>query len=296
MVDDGQGLKWGIEQRLEFIEFRVFWEDGVNRADIIERFKVSVPQASKDLTHYREIAPENLRYDASLKRYFASETFNPRYLKPDASDYLMQMAAKDLAPYAASQSWVAQPLAFATIPLPKRMIDPAMLRQLLGVIRAGQSVEIRYQSLNPDKPKPQWRRITPHAFCFDGMRWHARAFCHDNRDFRDFMLPRIIGLRAEAEPGLSAVKDHTWHETYKIKLKPHPGFSDEQKRAVASDYGMKDGEFEVPMRLAMLFYFMKHQRLDYKEHQRSPQQQHLVMADPDSVRDAETRAKLPPVL
>ncbi len=91
MADDGQGLKWGIEQRLEFIEFRVFWEDGVNRADIIDRFKVSVPQASKDLTHYREIAPENLRYDVSLKRYFASETFKPRYLKPDASDYLMQM-------------------------------------------------------------------------------------------------------------------------------------------------------------------------------------------------------------
>lgn len=295
MADEGQGLKWGIEQRLEFIEFRVFWEDGVNRADIIDRFKVSVPQASKDLTHYREIAPGNLRYDASLKRYFASETFKPRYLKPDASDYLIQMAAKDVAPYAASQSWVAQPLAFATIPLPKRVIDPAMLRQLLGVIRAGQSVEIRYQSLNPDKPKPQWRRITPHAFCFDGMRWHARAFCHDNREFRDFMLPRIIGLRAEAESGLMADKDHAWHETYRIKLKPHPGFSDEQKRAVASDYGMKDGEFDVPMPLAMLFYFMKHQRLDFNEHQRSPQQQHIVMADPASVREAEARAKLPPV-
>ena len=296
MADEGQGLRWGIEQRLEFIEFRLFWEGGVNRADIIDRFKVSVPQASKDLTHYREIAPDNLRYDASLKRYFASETFEPKYLRPDASDYLMQMAAKDLAPYAASQSWVAQPLASATIPQPKRMIDPGMLRRLIGVIRAKRSIEIRYQSLNPDKPKPQWRRITPHAFCFDGMRWHARAFCHDNRDFRDFMLPRIVGIRGDGEVGLSPDKDQAWHETYRIRLKPHPAFSEEQKRAVASDYGMKDGEFEVPMRLAMLFYFMKHQRLDYKEHERSPQQQHIVMADPDSVRQAEVRAKLPPVL
>lgn len=296
MADDGQVLKWGIEQRLEFIEFRVFWEDGVNRADIIDRFKVSVPQASKDLTQYREIAPENLRYDASLKRYFASDAFKPRYLKPDASDYLMQMAATGLAPYAAGQSWVAQPLAFATIPQPKRMIDPVMLRQLLGIIRARHSVEIRYQSLNPDKPKPQWRRVTPHAFCFDGMRWHTRAYCHNNRDFRDFMLPRILGIRAEGEAGLPPEKDHAWQEIYRIRLTPHPAFSEEQRRAVASDYGMKDGEFEVPMRLAMLFYFLKHQRLDYNERERSPQQQHIVMADPDSVREAEARAKLPPVL
>ena len=40
-------LKWGVERRLEFIEFRLFWEGGVNRADLIEMFGVSVPQASK---------------------------------------------------------------------------------------------------------------------------------------------------------------------------------------------------------------------------------------------------------
>jgi hypothetical protein len=110
------------------------------------------------------------------------------------------------------------------------------------------------------------------------------------------MLPRILGIRGDGETGLSPDKDHAWHEIYRIRLKPHPKLSDEQKRAVASDYGMKDGEFEVPMRLAMLFYFMKHQRLDYKEHERSQQQQHIVMADPDSVRQAEARAKLPPVV
>src|SRR5688572_15244984 len=36
---------WGVERRLEFIEFRLFWEGGVNRADIVRAFDVSVPQA-----------------------------------------------------------------------------------------------------------------------------------------------------------------------------------------------------------------------------------------------------------
>jgi len=35
MGQAGTGLKWGVERRLEFIEFRLFWEGGVNRADIM---------------------------------------------------------------------------------------------------------------------------------------------------------------------------------------------------------------------------------------------------------------------
>ena len=34
MGEAGARLTWGVERRLEFIEFRLFWEGGVNRADI----------------------------------------------------------------------------------------------------------------------------------------------------------------------------------------------------------------------------------------------------------------------
>ena len=53
MVKGAPALRWGVEQRLEFIEFRLFWEGGVNRSDITACFGVSVPQASKDLSQYR---------------------------------------------------------------------------------------------------------------------------------------------------------------------------------------------------------------------------------------------------
>src|SRR3546814_5607475 len=78
MAESLTTLKWGVERRLEFIEFRLFWEGGVNRSDIIEMFDVSVPQASKDLTLYQERAPHNALYDKSAKRYVASEHFEPQ--------------------------------------------------------------------------------------------------------------------------------------------------------------------------------------------------------------------------
>src|SRR5688572_13860564 len=88
MPEGAAALKWGVERRLEFIEFRLFWEGGVNRSDIIEKFDVSVPQASKDLTHYQERAPQNAIYDKSAKRYVASPLFTPIFLKPDPNGYL----------------------------------------------------------------------------------------------------------------------------------------------------------------------------------------------------------------
>jgi len=82
----------GREQRLEFIEFRAFWEGGVNRSDITERFGVSVPQASNDLTQYRELAPANLLYDSSAKRYVASPDFVPRFPHTEPDRYLSSFA------------------------------------------------------------------------------------------------------------------------------------------------------------------------------------------------------------
>lgn len=46
MSNDKSELRWGVAQRLEFIEFRLFWESHVNRSDLMEQFGLSVNQAS----------------------------------------------------------------------------------------------------------------------------------------------------------------------------------------------------------------------------------------------------------
>jgi hypothetical protein len=50
--NDRSELRWSVEQRLEFIEFRLFWEGHVNRSDVMEKFGLSVNQASSDLNRY----------------------------------------------------------------------------------------------------------------------------------------------------------------------------------------------------------------------------------------------------
>ena len=51
-------VRWGIERRLEFIEFRLFWDGHVNRSDLMAAFGISINQASADLNRYLGMAPD----------------------------------------------------------------------------------------------------------------------------------------------------------------------------------------------------------------------------------------------
>ncbi|MFN7306152.1 MAG: WYL domain-containing protein, partial [Acetobacteraceae bacterium] len=84
-------LRWGIERRLEFIEFRLFWEGHVNRGDLMGAFGVSVNQASTDLNRYIGKASDNIAYDKSARTYIRGPNFTPLFLKPDAGRYLSQL-------------------------------------------------------------------------------------------------------------------------------------------------------------------------------------------------------------
>ena len=70
-------IRWGVEQRLEFIEFRLFWEGHVNRSDLMDHFGVSVNQASSDLNRYIAYAPDNMVYDKSARTYVLGAQFEP---------------------------------------------------------------------------------------------------------------------------------------------------------------------------------------------------------------------------
>ena len=277
-------LKWGVERRLEFIEFRLYWEGGVNRSDIVEAFDVSVPQASKDLTLYQERAPHNAVYDKSAKRYVASETFQPCFLKPDAAHYLTQLrsVAEGILPAAAS--WIAHFPPYSGPPVPARDVTNETLRTVLGAIRDNLAIEIKYQSLS--RPEPRWRWIAPHAIGFDGFRWHARAFCQIDQTYKDFLLARIVQTRAFKLSGVEPGTDTDWNEEITLEIGPHPELSDTQQRIVALDYGMRGGKAKIPVRKALLYYALKRLGLDTDPAARRPLDQQIVLLNRSSIEAA----------
>lgn len=270
MTHTTERMRWGVERRLEFIEFRVYWEGGINRSDVTDKFGVSVPQASTDLSVYQKLAPENLTYSSSEKRYVGTEQFKPLFLNPSADRYLSEFKNATDAGARSTGSWKNDMPSVDAMPIPTRRIKPAVLKDLLAAMRKKRSVEICYQSMNPAHPDKLWRRISPHAFGFDGLRWHVRAFCHRSRIFKDFILSRCEGVRNEDVAGSLPEDDHRWNELIDVVLHPNPKLSTGQKNAIAEDFAMVNGELRIPVRRALLYYFEKRLRLDVPFNSASP--------------------------
>jgi hypothetical protein len=279
-------MRWGVEKRLEFIEFRLFWEGGINRADIMDRFGISVPQASKDLSLYEERAPGNLVYDRSEKRYFASSRFKPVFLKPEADRYLTQLKSVSDHIMSPEETWLSDMPPLDAMPVSHRRIDVNVLRSLLVAVRHGRAVEVLYQSMNVSRPEPGWRWITPHAFGNDGLRWHVRAYCHIDKKFKDFLLSRCLDSRAQGEAGAAPTDDIFWNEFFDVVLSPNPVLSKKQQEVIAQDYKMTDGHICVPVRKALLYYFQKRLRLDLAGALDGPHEVPVVITNRDGFADA----------
>src|ERR1035437_6170033 len=113
-------VRRGVKERLEFIDFRLFWEGRINRSDIMQRFTISTPQASKDLSLYESMAPGNLSYDVSAKQYLASSSFTPRFIQPNPDSFLMQLRNVSDHTLSIGETWLGVPPCADAMPIPDR--------------------------------------------------------------------------------------------------------------------------------------------------------------------------------
>ncbi len=281
MGEEKAELRWGIEQRLEFIEFRLFWEGHVNRSDLMDQFGVSVNQASTDLNRYIGFAPDNMVYDKSGRTYVRGSDFKPQFLEPDASRYLSQLRSVADGILDREDSWISDLPSYASAPTPVRGVNPATLRSVVGAIRGSEAIEVKYQSLS--SPEPRWRWIAPHAIAFDGFRWHTRAFCLTDASYKDFLLSRILDIRGTQESETSPTDDRDWHSEVTLEVGPHPDLSETQAKVIALDYGMRSGKAKIKVRRALLYYTLKRLGLDTAPEARAPRDQQIVLINRDEV-------------
>ncbi|WP_419588420.1 WYL domain-containing protein [Thiolapillus sp.] len=291
MSGDGpsEKMRWSIERRLEFIEFRLFWEGRVNRSDLVDFFGISVPQASADLGRYQEVAKQNLVYDKRAKSYLVTREFKPVLLELDAQRYLAQLRliANGILPK--EESWLGWVPPYATVPSIARSVDPVKLRKVLDVIRTGSAIHVEYQSLS--RPDPLWRWLTPHALAFDGFRWHVRAWCHTRNRFQDFVFARMLSLDETRPDQINAEYDVEWQRFLTFRIGPHPDLGKAARKAIELDYGMQQGEISVETRISLSFYLERRLGLDFKPEEVRPERQQIILLNRKEVDEAQKRAR-----
>jgi predicted DNA-binding transcriptional regulator YafY len=252
------GASWGQERRLEFIEFRLLWDGRINRGELVEFFGISIQQASLDLARYMDLAPGNLEYDKSHKAYKASRNLRAMFTQPDAQAFLNQLSSPLTGPSA--MSFIGWRPPCDVVNYPTRSVRTDILMRMIWAIRDRQDMEISYQSMR--RPDVTRRWVFPHAIAFDGFRWHARAWCHENHYFKDFVLARIQDIhrirRSEIDPGADA----RWHSFAYVILRANRHLAPAQRIAVETEFGMKEGELRVRTRESLVHYLIRQLSLD----------------------------------
>ena len=269
-----------IENRFNFIEQVVWWEGSINASTIRKHFQLTRQAASKLVNRYKQEYPDNLEYNKSLKAYTFTQHFSPSHCVKYFSSYLKVINGVQPTVLPNTVGFVYE------VEAPLRNINPKNVRPILKAIREKLAIDIGYISLS----SPQYldRIIEPHALIFDGLRWHVRAYCLKNLEFRDFVLSRFNAQAIfEGKATKCSSLDDKWHHMVDIIIEPDPRLSLVQQQIIANDYQMEHGQKVIPVRAALLNYLLLKLRVD--QFKNTPEEQQIVL-------NSECRRKITPLL
>jgi predicted DNA-binding transcriptional regulator YafY len=258
--------QWAVKARLRYVESCAWWRGVVNRHFLADYFGLSLAQISSDLQTYHEMNPGALHYNLKRKRYEGMPDMKCVLHKPSLEEAMrMFLPGGDAAARVARLSETVteepgappvatgEPSVVEVLQLPERPVHPDVARRMfLAVLRSG-SVQIEYNSIHGGGIS--WRTIQPHAFAHDGSRWHVRAWCHKNAEYRDFSLCRMSAARwPDEESDPPPATDDDWNTWVTLTLKAHRGLPAAARSAVELDYGMSRGKILLKVRKAMENY------------------------------------------
>jgi predicted DNA-binding transcriptional regulator YafY len=211
--------------------------------------------------------PRNAIYDRSEKAYKAGSRFIPAFDPPTVDRLFGHALVADGLPAAAPLfEWVGPPI---------RNADPVVVRNVCETAAGSLAIKIFYHSMT--HPTGRWRWIEPHCVAFDGQRWHVRAWCQLQTEFRDFSLGRVKKT-AETLPATQlANEDAAWQRFLNVAIKPNRLLNADQKLLVADEYGMRNGKVAIRCREALLGYLFINLGLD---RDLSPPRQLIELEDP----------------
>lgn len=257
-------------ERLFYLEFLALFTGQVSRKDLVARFGISEPAATKDFSLYANLAPEMLRYDLRRKTYLLGA------VKPHF-EHAVEQALHSLAGERAIAidpehgkrlpSWVSISI--------KRHVPMELAATITRCVYQGRLMSAGYTSLSSGVTE---RSLTPLALVHDGLRWHIRCFDHHNSDYRDFSLTRFRSATEGAVSAVSLKDDREWNKDVVLQLVPHPHA--EHPEAIQADYDIVETTKIVSLRSCLVGYFLRHWHVDFSDDASgNPRAQQLFLAN-----------------
>jgi len=248
-------INYAQRERLAFIDFCLQFVGQIARADLVNHFRTGLASCSRDLTLYKELAPNNLNLRHEDKQYYRTDDFVPVFTHK--SESILVSLCRGFGDGLSHGIEPSKHCFDAT-----RLIHPNsdVIGTLMRAINNRQAVSCEYTSLTSGESK---REIIPHAIANNGQRWHVRAFDKKSKEFRDFVCTRLQNVTEIKQPIAtiqSGEYDKAWHNIVDIKLAVHPSVS--YPKAIELDFDMTGGFLCLEVREALLGYLMRQWNVD----------------------------------
>jgi predicted DNA-binding transcriptional regulator YafY len=276
-------IKWDLLLRYRFIEIISYWEGRLTANHLMDAFKIGRQQASKDINWYKRQYPDNLAYDLQIKGHVPTPSFRPVFTQGSADEYLQILQANmDLSQHYSDA--FMNPTNTEIMRPPIRGVAPEVLRPVIQACREQRRLDINYISLSTPE-QPDGRLICPHTLVNNGFRWHVRAYCEKNQDYRDFVLSRIQGIPdVEDKARYFQDGDEDWNTPVTLIIAPHSKLTPAQQNVIASDYGMISNQLLIETRAALVEYMLQILRIDKQSRKRSAVEQQIEVVNFDEVK------------
>jgi len=253
----------------QFIEVVLQWEGELTAGRLQDYFSVSRATAQKCISQYRADFPQNIRdYNPSAKRHKPTARFTPQYTQGTLTEYL-SFFGESAVSGTNGVTKNATHLELLTPPL--RNINPKLVRRIIQACNQQLRLDIDYLSLSSGDR--EGRIISPHTLVNDGIRWHVRAYCEKNRQYRDFVLSRFSAHpEFEEQAQFTKAQDSDWNTEITVTLMADPRLSELKRRCIELDYMMEGGQLNIPCRAALVKYLLQRLRVDSYHHKPEGQQ------------------------
>lgn len=283
MTEKQWPLRWDLLLRYRLIEIIALWEGRLTTKHLCDTFGIGRQQASKDINTYLDkVGPGNIEYDKYLKGYKPTANFKPAVTLGNADEYLQLLARNNEL----TDTFDSLTIAVANtevLSVPVRNVKPEVIRAIVQAAREKKRIEVDYVSVS--SPNREGRVIVPHTLVFTGVRWHVRAWCEKNGNYRDFVLSRFRG-----EVDIMDASEHTvefddkWNARVTIKIKPDSRLDKAQQKVVAEDWGMTRNKLDITVRGSLVQYALQALHIDVNMVQAKAEAQQIVISNLDEIK------------
>ncbi|AOW75551.1 WYL domain-containing protein [Colwellia sp. PAMC 20917] len=255
-IECDSNISFSQKQRLAYIDFLLMFKGSFSRSDLTTKFEMGMANATRDISLYKELAPNNAELDNPSKQYFQAKKFKPLF-KLDARKTLVKLANNITDGFDAIGDINFPVEAPSQLNVP----DIFIVAKLIQAILNKKSVSVIYTSLSSGSAS---RELVPHSIIDNGLRWHVRAYDRKSKSFRDFVLTRISKVTIKPqniELHEDKLEDHQWMRMMPLHLVAHPN-NVKHPTAIAMDYGMDNGVLELNVRAALAGYLLRRWNVD----------------------------------